>query len=190
METTLVPWRAMRATSPRLGATALGLVVITLALSASPAAAASHGPLRLSPQGFGPIHFGMDADAAEAALGRPIEDNPSINGCGFWEAGGLTNGVGLTTFEGRLGYALLYKRGPKTTRGIEVGDGLNRLRHRYRGRLHRGRSASLGAADLRLFSSEHVSGATYELEFDIVKGRVAFIGAGTRHTIETFGECA
>ena len=165
---------------------AVALVLMVL-LAVPPAAGSAAATPRLSPEGFGPVHFGMNRDQAEAALGAPIEVDPGINGCSFWT---LSDGVSGTAFGGRLGYILLSESGPRTTRNIKVGDGLARLRHRYRGRLHNGRSASLGAADLHLFTSEHLRGAAYEIEFDISGGRVTFISAGTRHTIETFGECA
>lgn len=170
----------------RRASIAAALVLLAF-FTTSAGAAAATGPPRLSPEGLGPVHFGMDVDQAEAALGSSVEVDPGINGCSFWT---LPGGAGGTAFGGRLGYILLSEPGPKTTRNIEVGDGLARLRHRYRGHLHKGRSASLGAADLRLFSSVRRGGATYELEFDILDGKVAFISAGTRHTIETFGECA
>jgi hypothetical protein len=146
--------------------------------------------LRLSPSGVGPVRFGMDARQAAAALGVNVEADPGINGCSFWPLPGLPNGAQMIAFHGRVAYAEIYRRGPKTTRGITVGDDIKRLRHRYRGRLHGGRSASLGAAETRLFASEVRGDVTYELEFDIWHARVAHIGAGTRRTIETFGECA
>jgi hypothetical protein len=164
----------------------VALVALMLLATSVAAGAAGRAP-RLSPEGLGPVHFGMDVDQAEAALGSPVDAEPGINDCTFWTLPGDAQGI---AFGGRLGYISLFRRGTKTTRGIEVGDGLTRLRHRYRGRLHKGRSASLGAADLRLFASSRNGDATYELEFDIVHGKVAFISAGTRHTIETFGECA
>ena len=99
-------------------------------------------------------------------------------------------GSQLIALHGRLSYILLFKRGTATTRGIRVGDGLRRLRHHYRGKLHPGRTASLGYAEQRLFVTQHVGDATYEIEFDIVHRRVAFISAATKHVIETFGECA
>lgn len=146
-------------------------------------------PLTLSPSGFGAAHFGMNLRQAEGALGRAISVEPSINGCSFWTVPG-SRGIQLLALNGSLAYALIYERGVATTRGIKVGDGLDRLRRRYGGKLHRGRSASLSGADKRLFVSEHDGGTTYELEFDIANGRVAFISAATRHVIETFGECA
>jgi hypothetical protein len=106
------------------------------------------------------------------------------------DAAGSSKWGGAIALHGRLAYAEIARRGPRTTRGITVGDGINRLRHRYRGSLHGGRSGSLGFADSRLFASEVRGDATYELEFDIVHGRVIDISAGTRRTIETFGECA
>lgn len=175
----------LRRLRPGRAAFFVALVALML-LAASAAGAASRAP-RLSPDGLGPVHFGMDADQAEAALGSPVDAEPGINDCTFWTFPGGAQGI---AFGGQLGYISLYRRGAKTSRGIEVGDGLTRLRHRYRGKLHKGRSASLGAADLRLFASSRNGDATYELEFDIVDGKVAFISAGTRHTIETFGECA
>jgi hypothetical protein len=168
----------------RAVAVALAVPAFLVAAPASSDAAANP---RLAPTGLGRVHFGMDRDRAEASLGAPIAEEPGINGCSFWD---LPGGVTGTSFHGRLGYILLAERGPRTTRGIEVGDGLTRLRHRYRGRLHGGRSGSLGAADLRLFTSDRTGGANYEIEFDVSGGKVAFISAGTRHTIETFGECA
>jgi hypothetical protein len=165
---------------------AAALAALALLATSMDAGAAIRLP-RLSPEGLGPVHFGMDVDQAEAALGSPVGVDPGINGCTFWTLPGGAQGI---AFGGQLGYISLFRRGAKTSRGIEVGDGLTRLRHRYRGELHKGRSASLGAAHLRLFSSSRTGGATYELEFDIVHGKVAFISAGTRHTIETFGECA
>jgi hypothetical protein len=170
------------------------LTVIYLAMACfavfSGNAAARPPSLGLSPSGIGPVRFGMDAHQASAALGAQVEVDPGINDCSFWSLPSFSNGAQMIAFHGRLAYAEIYGRGPKTTRGITVGDGINRLRHRYRGRLHGGRSGSLGAADSRLFASEVRRGATYELEFDIWHARVSHISAGTRRTIETFGECA
>lgn len=174
----------------RSGVTSTAIAVALVALVASVTGAVSPAAVRaprLSPEGLGPVHFGMDVDQAEAALGSSVEVESGINGCSFWKLAGGAQAIAL---DARLAYVLLFERGTRTTRGIEVGDGLTRLRHRYRGQLHSGRSASLGAADLRLFASKHRGNTTYELEFDIVGGRVAIISAGTRHTIETFGECA
>jgi hypothetical protein len=165
---------------------AVALVALVFSATTADATGAGRAP-RLSPEGLGPVHFGMDVGQAEAALGSSVEVDPGINGCSFWT---LPGGAQATALGGRLAYILVFEPGTKTTRGIGVRDGLTRLRHRYRGHLHRGRSASLGAADLRLFANKRRGDTTYELEFDIVGGRVAFIGAGTRHTIETFGECA
>jgi hypothetical protein len=145
---------------------------------------------RLSPQGLGPIHLGMDLGQAEDALGAAIESEDGVNGCSFWTAAGVPAGVELIAFDGRLGYVGVFQRIFATTRGVRVGDGVIRLRHRYRGRLHAGRSASLAGPGQRLFVSEWIGGAIYELEFDLSKGRVVSMEASTRHTIETFGECA
>lgn len=146
--------------------------------------------LRLAPTGLGPVRFGMDSAAAERALGHPISVEDGINGCSFWTLPGVGASGQVIARHGRLSYILLFKRGTATTRGIKVGDGLTRLRHRYRGKLHPGRTASLSYAEQRLFVTQHESGAAYEIEFDIVHGRVAFISAATKHVIETFGECA
>jgi hypothetical protein len=142
---------------------------------------------RLSPEGLGAADFGMRVDQAESALGTPIEVAPSVGGCSFWTLPGGAEGI---AFGGRLAYIGVGRRGIKTTRGVEIGDGLTRLRHRYRGRLHGGRSGSLAGPAMRLFSTERRGDTRYELEFVIFKGRVSGISAGTRHTIETFGECA
>ncbi|HEX6688490.1 MAG TPA: hypothetical protein VF085_07475 [Solirubrobacterales bacterium] len=154
------------------------------------AAQRDQGGLRLSPSGLGPVRFGMDVAEADRALGSAISVEDGINDCAFWTLPGMPAGSQLIALRGRLSYAILFKRATATTRGVRVGDSLRRLRHRYRGRLHRGRTASLGYADQRLFTTTHDGEATYEIEFDIVKGRVAFVSAGTRHVIETFGECA
>ncbi len=170
----------------RLAAVAVGLTAL---LTVPPASSSAAAAPRLSPEGFGPVHFGMNLHQADASLGIPIEVDPgtNVNGCSFWT---LSGGVQAIAFGGRLGYISLSEPGPKTTRDIEVGDGLARLRHRYRGRLHDGRSGSLAGPEMRLFDTARLGGATYELEFDISGGKVALISAGTRHTIETFGECA
>jgi hypothetical protein len=163
----------------------------TSAKRPAPRAAARSIPgLRLSPQGLGPVRLGMDAAQAERSLGAPIAVEDGINGCGFWTLPSQPPGTQLIAFDGRLGYVILFERGAATTRGVRVGDGIRRLRHRYRGKLHRGRSASLSGADRRLFVTARRGTARYELEFDLHRGRVAFISAATRHTIETFGECA
>lgn len=156
----------------------------------SPPAARGGRVLRLSPQGLGPIHFGMNAATAERALGSAISVEEGINGCAFWSVTGMDAGSQLLALHGSLAYALLFQRGTSTTREIEVGDSLSRLRHRYRSKLHGGRSASLSGAEKRLFVTKHEGDATYEIEFDIANDRVAFISAGTQHVIETFGECA
>jgi hypothetical protein len=173
-------------------ATILAVICLAMAWSAvlSEAAVAQAAPLRLAPSGFGPVRFGMDAQQASAALGVQVEVAPGINGCSFWTLPGLASGVQTIAFHGRVAYSEIFRRGPKTTRGITIGDGINRLHHRYRGRLHGGRSASLGVAESRLFASEARGGAVYELEFDVWHSRIAHISAGTRRTIETFGECA
>lgn len=169
---------------------ALGLPSSAGAGSPSRVLTSGQAALRLSPEGLGPMRFGMDPRQAGDALGAPVEVETGISTCSFWTVPGIKQGTQVIARQGRLAYILLYESGPRTTRGIQVGDGLNRLRHRYRGRLHSGRSASLAFADLRLFADEHRGGATYTLEFDIVHGKVALISAGTKHTIETFGECA
>jgi hypothetical protein len=167
------------------------MVVVLSVIAVFSGDAAARGPsLRLSPSALGRVRIGMDAHQASAALGTQVEVEPGISDCSFWTLPGLPNGTQVIALHGRLAYAEIYRRGPKTTRGITVGDGISRLRHRYRGRLHGGRSASLGAAETRLFASEVSGGATYELEFDIWHARVIHISAGTRRTIETFGECA
>lgn len=173
------------------------ILCLGLAITMSvPAAAAGRSyplrsELRLSPMGIGPIHFGMNARQAGDALGKPVDVDAGINGCSFWDVPGLPQfGAHLTALDGRLGLILLSSPDVSTTRRIKVGDGVKRLRHRYRGELRRGRSASLGAADLRLFTDLHRNGATYTIEFDIIGGRIKFISAGTRHVIETFGECS
>lgn len=177
----------MRATVAR----SVGLIVVLASfVLLVPVAIAQASALRLSPAALGPVRFGMDAHQASAALGTQVEVEPGISACSFWTLPGLPNGAQVIALHGRLAYAEIYRRGPKTTRGITVGDGINRLRHRYRGRLHGGRSGSLGAAQSRLFASEARGGATYELEFDIWHKRVSHISAGTRRIIETFGECA
>lgn len=170
----------------------LAVICLVMGWSAvfSGGALARAAPLRLSPSGVGPVRLGMDARQAGAALGTRVEVEPGISDCSFWSVPGLPNGVQMIALHGRLAFAEIFRRGPRTTRGITVGDGVGRLRHRYRGRLHGGRSASLGAAETRLFASEARGGATYELEFDIWHARVAHISAGTRRKIETFGECA
>lgn len=132
----------------------------------------------------------MDSQAAERALGQAISVEEGINGCSFWTLPGTGTNGQLIARHGRLSYILLFKRGTATTRGIKVGDGLTRLHHRYRGKLHQGRTASLGYAEQRLFVTQREGGAAYEIEFDIVHERVAFISAATKHVIETFGECA
>jgi hypothetical protein len=147
------------------------------------------GELRLSPRGLGPIHFGMSRSQASAALGSPVDADPGAHGCSSWSVPAAPEGVSLTAFEGRLAVALLYQRGPRTTRGIQVGDGVKRLRRLYRGDLRRGKSGSLSGADLHLFTDEVKGDATFTIDFQIVKKRIAFISAGTRHVIETFGEC-
>jgi cutinase len=146
--------------------------------------------LRLAPRGLGPVRFGMDVAQAESSLGAGIAVEEGINGCSFWTLPGQAPGTQLIAFDGRLGFVLLYARGPATTRGVKVGDGIDRLRHRYRGKLHPGRSASLSGATQRLFVTSRQGPAKYELEFDLYDGHVAFISAATKHTIETFGECA
>lgn len=146
--------------------------------------------VRLSPFGLGRVHFGMNAFAAGRALGKPISVEDGINDCSFWTLPKRKVSGQLIALRGRLSYILLFKRGTATTRGVRVGDGLSRLRHRYRGKLHRGRTASLGYAEQRLFVTKHERATAYEIEFDIAHRRVAFISAGTKHVIETFGECA
>lgn len=54
---------------------------------------------------------------------------------------GLAGGAQVIARGGRLAYILFYESGPKTTRGIKVGDGLARLR----GHLHQGRSTASGS---------------------------------------------
>lgn len=171
---------------------ALAAVVLALVGMAAlwPAVADAAAGLRLAPQGLGPLRFGMDATQAERSLGGPITVEDGINGCSFWTLRNQAPGTQLIAFGGRLGYVLLYERGAATTRGVKVGDSVQRLRRRYRGELHRGRSASLSGTDRRLFVTTHEGGAAYELEFDLNAGRVAFISAAAKHTIETFGECA
>jgi hypothetical protein len=184
--------RAVRSKRSLTGIALVLTVGLSLALvSSRPAIAARRPPtLRLHPSGLGPIRIGMYSEQAERVLGRPIEVEEGISDCSFWTVPGVRPGTQLIAFDGRLGYIDIYRRGPETTGGITVGDSAAALFHRYRGRLHRGRSAAEGIAGPRFFTSEHRDGATYTMEFDTYKGRVSAIYAATRHVIETFQECA
>jgi hypothetical protein len=186
-----LPQPLRRLSSERPASCSFGLLcVVVLLLLALPSTPASASTYRLSPSGLGPIQIGMSPSQARVAAG-PIQVENGINSCSFWSISALKEpGYQLIAFSGRLSYILLFQRGVQTSRRIKVGDGLTRLRHRYRGKLHSGRSASLSGAEKRLFVTERRGGATYELEFDIYDGKVAFISAGTQHVIETFGECA
>ena len=171
-----------------LAAAAVFLLVAVSGLSADLADASA--PLRLSPLGVGPVRFGMSAAQAGSTLHARVKVSRGVSGCSFWTVSGFAAQRGqLIAFGGRLSYAIIYGRGPSTTRRTRVGDTIAQLRHRYR-HLRHGKSGSLGAADERLFADQRSAGRTYTIEFDIVRGKVAFISAGSRRTIETFGECA
>jgi hypothetical protein len=166
------------------------LIVSVVAFTAwqTPALASDY---RLSPQGFGPILFGMSPQQASRAAGTDVEAEQTTPPCSLWTVPGASlSGAQLIALHGQLSYILIYQRGLATTRRIKVGDGLKRLRHRYRGKLRHGHSASLSGASLRLFTDLHKDGTTYTIEFDIEKGHIAFISAGSRDVIETFGECS
>src|ERR1700761_1626734 len=93
----------------------VGLIAVMLFANSVAAGAAARAP-RLSPEGIGPVRFGMNVDQAEAALGSPVDAEPGINDCTFWTFPGGAQGI---AFGGRLGYISLFRRGTKTTRGIE-----------------------------------------------------------------------
>jgi len=144
----------------------------------------------LSPSGIGPIRFGMTLAEGTAAADLPVTSVPGINGCSEWRIQGLGTGLELVAFGGRLEYALAYSSAIATTRGVRVGDSVARLRRQYRGMLRQGRSGSLGGQQERVFSDERIGTRTFTLEFSLAAHRVSSIAAGSRHTIETFGECA
>jgi hypothetical protein len=166
-------------------------LIVALSALGSIACASTSNDHRLAATGVDGLRFGMNPQQAGRALGSRIEVEDGVYECSFWTLPGLpSDGIQITALNGQLAYIIIYERGIATTRGVRVGDGLDRLRHRYRGKLHAGRTASLGGADQHLFASVSQQAAVYELEFDINNGRVSFISAATKHVIETFGECA
>lgn len=168
----------------------LAAVTVSLITGCSVCATAdASATLRLSQLGLGPVHIGDTFAQAQSSSGFAISTQAGVNGCAEWTLPGVISGTQLTALHGRLGLIAVYRRGTATTRGVRVGDSLARLRSHYRHRLRSGKSASLGAADQRLFSDRVSRGVVYTLEFDIYAGKVGYITAATRHTIETFGEC-
>jgi hypothetical protein len=180
--------RRSRVSSFVLVAIALSMLA-ALPMAEASAAARAAPPLR--PSGLGPVHFGMYPEQAERVLEKPITVEEGVYGCSSWTIQGIPAGaVQSLAFDGRLGYITVFRRGPETIGRIKVGDSVRRLRRRLRGRLHQGRSASEGYRGPRLFLTESFAGAIYTMEFDTYRGRVTSIEAATRHTIETFQECA
>lgn len=145
--------------------------------------------LVISPLGLGPIRFGMTNAQASAVAGQSLAETPSVNSCTFWSLTGFLQPKSeLVAFNGRLGYiSTTYY---KTAAGIHVGSSLAALRRAYGTQLRTGQSGSVGSASMRLFYDERSRGTTYTMEFDLIGGTVSDITAGSRHTIETFGECA
>jgi hypothetical protein len=118
-----------------------------------------------------------------------VTSEESVGGCAFWTIPALGAKGEMIARDGRLFYVEVFRRGIATTRGVQVGDSLSRLRRRYRKALHPGRSAALGA-EPPLFVTKTSGGTAFELQFEIDRGRVVGIAAATRHTLETFSECA
>jgi hypothetical protein len=168
--------------------TVIGLLVVATTAPAGAAAGTMRGA-RLHPLGLGPLRFGMTAAQARQAAGQPIRESKPFNSCTTFRYAGQPRGIAMTAFNGRLGYIEIYQRGPKTTKGIRVGDSVAMLRAAYGSRVRTGRSAALSGADSHLFVDRKRGGRTFTLDFHISGDRIAFISAARRKIIETFGEC-
>jgi hypothetical protein len=106
-------------------------MALALALQAAPAAAADW---RLGLDGFGPFRVGMSFAQAQR-LAPGLVATPAEQRDGSCDQLPLPGhpGVALMFVDGVLGRIDLFRRGPRTTRGIGPGDRVERAMHAYPG---------------------------------------------------------
>jgi hypothetical protein len=127
------------------------LVVIVLALAASPApaqprssdrggaaavaeAAALQRPdlhrWRLTRHGFGRLTVGLDRAQIERRTGRKLRFSYNTGSCAIWDLRGA-RGISIMTTRGRLARVGIYRGTWRTILGIQIGDGEAEVRERY-----------------------------------------------------------
>jgi hypothetical protein len=98
------------------------------------AVAANAAPAwKLSPEGFGPLKFGMNFDEARRAGVRGIRPTPPPQGnpqCDQMLLPGRP-GVSLMFVDGVLRRVDIYRAGIRTTRDVTTGDPVRKLRQAY-----------------------------------------------------------
>jgi hypothetical protein len=156
------------------------------------APAAQARALRLAPDRLGPMHIGMTSDEASDALGAPVTAEPGVNGCVSFSYPHQRHQIQLLATRGpRLNYIAVYARGVATTRGVQIGDSLHRLQHKYRSRLHSSREGNWLGGPAKFYAvSKHVAGRTDIIRFAVRDGKVSYMEAGPRALVIGFGECA
>lgn len=170
---------------------ALCLLVVVAAVSPSGAAAAGLAGAHVSALGIGPLRFGMTPRQASSALGSNVRVLSHTYTCGFWNTPGLPRGrLSLVSFGADERLTLAWPGpGLRTTRGIKVGDSLQKLHRRYR-HLKKESAEDLGVHDEDLFADQISKGKVYTLMFSIYQRKVTFMSAGLKDTVRNLGECA
>lgn len=175
-------------------AVSFSLALLVFGATTGPTASAdvALGDLRIAPDRIGPVVIGMAQDQVGSALGTVVTTNSSVNSCVFFGVPGLNGGTLqlLATAGARLDLILVNGPGIRSTKGIQVGSTLRRLRARYRGRLARApRGNNLSAAD-KFYWVRSSAGSGNVLRFSVYNGRVSGMAAGPRSLVVNFGECA
>lgn len=109
-------------------AASLAGMLLSVAAAAAPA-------WKLSPEGFGPLKFGMGFDHARRAGARGIKPTPPPQGnlqCDQMLLPGHP-GVSLMFVDGALRRVDIYRASVRTTRNVATGDPVRKLRQAYRG---------------------------------------------------------
>lgn len=152
-------------------------------------ATATAAPPRLSTSGLGPVKIGMTLKQAQQR-DRTVHTTGSTYACSFWSWNDLpVNGAMVTATRGtRLDLINLYSRGLRTTRNVQVGDSLTRLRRRYK--TLRRSSHPYDKAQRYYAVRGSSRGRKTTLRFTVANQAITSIQLGTNDVIRTFYECA
>jgi hypothetical protein len=153
-----------------------GALAISVSTAAPAAAQIQPGLIptvsKIRTNGIGAFKTGMTQKQADKAAGTVYYVKSKVGSCVYWDFGppGTGKGPTLRFHNNRLRYVDVARKQFKTKRGVEVGDRVRKVRHKYHGLKRR---EDLGGGHELVWKS-----GKGRLIFTIVGGKVSRIAGG------------
>jgi hypothetical protein len=158
--------------------------------SAAGESAAAGGPLVVTAEAIGPVHFGRPVAAVAAALGESLHPDVQAGGsCGYVRPAALPRGVALMVIQDTVVRVDVDTAGVATAEGARVGDAESRVLALYRGRVAVEPHKYTGPEGHYLVVSPP-GDTTHRLIFETDGQRVTRYRAGRRPAVELVEGCS